>query len=81
MIIQPTSIIELNSNSDIIVGNDNKSIIINKLLKILESYNLIYAYYKNNKEENTLIIDDKSNSSNCNQLSSTKSKKMEKKLI
>jgi hypothetical protein len=79
MNIQSSSIIETNSTLGFIVNNNNGSIIINKLLKIIETYNLIYIHHKNNKEENALVVDDKQNNSNCNKIITTKSKKNRKK--
>ena len=54
MNIQSTPIIEQSSKCEFLDTINNKSIIINKLLKILETYNLIYNHYKNTKEENIL---------------------------
>jgi hypothetical protein len=78
MNIQPISIIETKPTLGFIVGNNNTSIIINKLLKILETYNCIYIHYKNNKEENALV-DDKTTNSNYNKIITIKSKKNVKK--
>lgn len=56
------------------VSANNKSIIINKLLKIVEIYNLVHTNYKNNKEEIALITGNVN--TNCNNGTiTTKSKK------
>ena len=79
MNIQSTSIIEQSSKCEFLDAINNKSIIINKLLKILETYNLIYNHYKSNKEENILTNHDTRTVSNNNSSGTIKSTKTGKR--
>ena len=56
-------------------SNNNNSIIINKLLNILETYNSIYTSHKNTQDEINSLLDEKSKNMNDNTTITIKPKK------
>ena len=59
--------------------NNNSSIIINKLLTVLETYNSIYTSYKNTRDEINSLLGDKLNNINDASTVTVKTKKNSKK--